>query len=129
MSNPVLDQDHFRPLREYTNPIVDEIHQRISRPTIQANNFELKSFIIQIVQISQFGETPIEDHNLHLVSFLEICTTFKYNDISDDVIRLKLFSFSLKGGTRLRYSSDALWETLKEKTVGGRHVDKFKKLT
>ena len=53
--------ENQRPLRDYATPLVDEIHDSIQRPTIQANNFELKPSIIQMVQNSQFSGSPLED--------------------------------------------------------------------
>ena len=41
--------ENQRPLRDYTTPLADGIHDSIQRPTIHANNFELKPFIIQMV--------------------------------------------------------------------------------
>ncbi|XP_062076363.1 uncharacterized protein LOC133781409 [Humulus lupulus] len=52
--------------------------------------------MIQMVQTSvQFGGLPNEDPNLHIVNFLELRATFKFNGVSDDAIRLRLFPFSL----------------------------------
>ena len=39
---------------------------------------------------------PQEDPNTHISNFLEVCYTIKCNRVSDDVIRLRLFLFSLK---------------------------------
>jgi len=49
-----------------------------------------------MVQQSQFGGSPMEDPNLHLLIFLEVCDTLKLNEVSTDAIRLRLFPFSLK---------------------------------
>ena len=37
-----------------------------------------------------------EDPNAHIADFLKICDIFKYDDVTDDAIRLRLFGFSLK---------------------------------
>ncbi|KAL5546580.1 hypothetical protein UlMin_006267 [Ulmus minor] len=62
----------------------------IQRPPIQANNFEIKPAIIQMIQNSvQFGGLPNDDPNLHIANFLEICDTFKHNGVTDDAVRLR----------------------------------------
>jgi len=53
-----------------------------------------------MVQQSQFVGTPLEDPNLHLSVFLEVCDTLKLNRVSSDVIRLRLFPFSLRDKVR-----------------------------
>ena len=68
----------------------------IRRPIIQANNFELKSIILQLLQGIQFHKLVHEDPNAHILNFLEVCDTVKYNGVRDDAIRLRLFLFSLK---------------------------------
>ena len=55
--------ENQRPLRDYATPLVDGIHDSIQIPTIQANNFELKPSIIQMVQNSQFGGSALEDRS------------------------------------------------------------------
>ncbi|KAL0378486.1 UNVERIFIED_CONTAM: hypothetical protein Sradi_3154100 [Sesamum radiatum] len=85
-----------RPMMEYLFPIADGTISSIAKPAVEANNFEIKSTIIQIIRSSvQFSGFPHEDPNKHLVNFLEICDTFKFNGVSNDVVRLRIFPFSL----------------------------------
>ncbi|XP_073148093.1 uncharacterized protein [Henckelia pumila] len=90
------DEEH-RSLLEYAQPSIHSMMSSIVRPRIQANNFEIKPAIIQMIQTSiQFGGTPTDDPNVHIANFLEICDTFKHNGVTDDAIRLRLFPFSLR---------------------------------
>ena len=68
----------------------------IMAPTIANNNFEIKPSIIQMVQNNQFRGLQGEDPYAHILTFLNVCATFKINGVTDDVIRLRLFSFSAK---------------------------------
>ena len=67
----------------------------IRRPALHANNFELKSITLQLLQGVQFTRLPHEDLNAHILNFLEVCDMMKYNGVSDDAIRLCFFPFSL----------------------------------
>ena len=61
----------LRPIKDYarfpstTQPV-------IRRPTIQANNFKLKSITLQLLQGVQFTGLPHEDPNAHILNFLEL---------------------------------------------------------
>jgi len=90
-----------RTLRDFVTPGVQGIASSIAWPAIDASNFELKPAFISMVQQSQFGGTPLEDLNLHLSVFLEVCNTFKLNGVSSDAIRLWLFPFSLRVKARV----------------------------
>ena len=60
-------------------------------------NFELKSSLINMVQVSPFYGKPNEDANAHLQNFLELCKTVTMRGVTTDIIRLRLFPFSLLG--------------------------------
>ena len=60
-------------------------------------NFELKSSLINMVQTSPFCGKPNEDTNAHLQNFLELCKTVTIRGVTADIIRLRLFPFSLLG--------------------------------
>ena len=60
-------------------------------------NFELKSSLINMVQASPFYGKPYKDANAYLQNFLELCKTVTIRDVAADIIRLRLFPFSLLG--------------------------------
>ncbi|XP_031286373.1 uncharacterized protein LOC116145068 [Pistacia vera] len=93
-----LEEDAaLRSLMDYAMSSLRGTASSIRRPAIAANNFEIKSTIIQMIQSScQFNGLAHADPNAHIGNFLEICDTFKQNGVTDDAIRLRLFPFSLR---------------------------------
>ncbi|XP_073122386.1 uncharacterized protein [Henckelia pumila] len=62
------------------------------------NNRTLMELYRPMIQLQvRFGGVLYEDPNAHLEQFLSICDTFKFNGVTTDAIRLRLFPFSLKG--------------------------------
>ena len=53
-----------------------------------------------MVQHNQYVGLPHEDLNVHLATFLEIADTVKMNAVTEDVIRMWLFPFSLRDKAR-----------------------------
>ena len=91
----------------------------VRKPPIEANNFELKPTLITMVQQNQFTRHLNEDPNEHLGRFLRMANTVKLNGVNPDVIKLKLFSFSLldivaSWFKSLPYGSVSNWEELVE---------------
>src|SRR5436189_1366575 len=86
-----------RKLNDYHTSTTEGYGPSIVRPPVGPNNFELKPAMITIIQnmVQSFG-LPNEDPNQHIANFLEYCDTFKMNGVSNDAIRLRLFSFSLR---------------------------------
>ncbi|KAJ4720997.1 DNA-directed DNA polymerase [Melia azedarach] len=58
-----------------------------------------------MVQQNQYGGLSHEDPNIHLAMFLEVCDTIKMNGVDQDLIRIRLFPFSLKDNARGRLQS------------------------
>ena len=77
----------------------------IVTPAIANNNFEIKPSIIQMVQNNQFGGLQGEDPYAHILTFLNMCATFKINRVTDDAIRLRLFPFSVRDKAQLWLAS------------------------
>jgi hypothetical protein len=45
----------------------------------------------------QFSGASTDDAAAHLNNFVELCEMQKYKDVDGDIIKLKLFPFSLRG--------------------------------
>ena len=90
----IQPDDPFMLLEEFSLlPTV--VQTTIRRPPIQANNFELKSVTLQMLQNILFHGLPNENSNMHLTNFLEVCDTIKYNGVTEEALRLRLFPLSL----------------------------------
>ena len=83
-----------RTLSDFAMPDISGSFGGIVAPAIANNNFEIKPSIIQMVQNNQFGDLQGEDPYAHILTFLNMCATFKINGVTDDAIRLRLFLFS-----------------------------------
>ncbi|GKD12994.1 reverse transcriptase domain-containing protein [Tanacetum coccineum] len=64
-------------------------------PPINANNFELKQTLINLVQSNQF--TGKQDPHNHLRFFNKVTSTFRHPEVLNTTIKLLLFPFSLEG--------------------------------
>nr|GFB45944.1 hypothetical protein [Tanacetum cinerariifolium] len=67
-------------------------------PPINANNFELKQTLINLVQSNQF--TGRQDPHNHLRFFNKVTSTFRHPEVLNTTVKLLLFSFSLEGEAR-----------------------------
>jgi hypothetical protein len=81
---------------------------------IRDGSFELKPALINMVQKSPFCSKASEDANAHLQHFLEICNTFTIRGVTQDVVHLYLFPFSLLGKAKQWFYSNkeavSTWE-------------------
>ncbi|KAJ4724829.1 putative Transposable element protein [Melia azedarach] len=68
---PPQPQQQLRTLQDYFRPVVNGNYLRILQQTINANNFELKPALINMVKQSQYGGLSHKDPNIHLAMFLE----------------------------------------------------------
>ncbi|OMO62746.1 reverse transcriptase [Corchorus capsularis] len=85
-----------KPVGDYAIPSITNARTSIARPTIWAQNFEMKPGLITMVQQNPFDGRPTEDPFLHITNFQEICDTVKIHNVTDEAIRLRLFPFSLR---------------------------------
>ncbi|CAM8893994.1 unnamed protein product [Rhodiola kirilowii] len=91
-----------KPLKDYSTPSLTGFQSPLAPPGVNAPQFELKPALINMVGNNAF--TGIGNPNAHLASFLELCATFKFNNVPKENIYLRLFPFSLMGKAK-----DWLW--------------------
>ncbi|KAL2921802.1 polyprotein [Bienertia sinuspersici] len=92
-----MAEDNNRALRDYGAPGAFSLTSGISPPTTQANDFEFKPALIQLVSSQPFHGLASECPQDHLLRFIDLCMTVKHNGVTQDYIRLSLFKFSLGG--------------------------------
>ncbi|KAK8676206.1 hypothetical protein V6N13_034258 [Hibiscus sabdariffa] len=82
---------------DYLAEDLEGLNHAVTIPEFEAEHFELKSVMFNMLNtLDQFGGSPAENARQHLKSFLEICNSFKIHGVSNDVLKLKLFPYSLR---------------------------------
>lgn len=66
-------------------------------PTIGNVVFQVTSPMLHLQIKGLFGAKAVEDSNLHLCNFMDVCLPSKMRNISQEYFRLRLFPFSLNG--------------------------------
>nr|GEY47010.1 hypothetical protein [Tanacetum cinerariifolium] len=89
-------------------------------PQINANNFELKQTLINLVQSYQF--TGRQDPHNHLRFFIKVTSTFRHPEVPNTTIKLFLFPFSLEEEARIWLDKEPprsilTWEDLVSKFI------------
>ncbi|KAK8619739.1 hypothetical protein V6N13_136019 [Hibiscus sabdariffa] len=90
-----------RAIRDHLTPLLDDLNPGIVASEIQAAHFELKPVMFNMLNsIGQFGGSPHEDARQHIRAFLEVCDSFRQQGVHEDVLKLKLFPYSLRDRAR-----------------------------
>nr|GFA04875.1 reverse transcriptase domain-containing protein [Tanacetum cinerariifolium] len=110
--NRTMAQMLQAPIKGYEDAIVV--------PQINANNFELKQTLINLVQSNKFMGRQ-DPHN-HLRFFNKVTSTFIHLEVPNTTIKLLLFPFSLEGEARIWLDEEPprsilTWEDLVSKFI------------
>ena len=95
----------------------------IAPPATTAEFFEIKPALLNLVMREQFSGVSSDDAAAHLNNFVELCEMQKYKDVDGDIIKLKLFPFSLRGRAKdwllsLPKNSIDSWTKCKDAFIG-----------
>src|SRR4051812_26991346 len=94
----------------------------IATPSTSATSYEIKSALLNLVMRDQFSGAG-DDAALHLNNIVELCDMQKYKEVEGDIVKLKLFPFSLRGEAKIwfqslpRNSIDS-WDKYKDAFIG-----------
>nr|GEV64758.1 reverse transcriptase domain-containing protein [Tanacetum cinerariifolium] len=91
-------------------------------PEIIAENFEIKTNLLQLVQTNKFHDFKRDNPHTDISNFKRMTATLKYKDVSNDAIKLMLFPYSLEGAARIWYEKEPpnsilTWDDLVNKFV------------
>jgi hypothetical protein len=92
-------------------------------PAPEANFYEIRPALLNLVMKEQFSGISTDDVAAHLNNFVELCEMQKYKDVDGDIIKLKLFTFSLRGRAKdwllsLPRNSIDSWVKCKDAFIG-----------
>ena len=73
----------------------DFISTLIPPPTTSAESCDINTALLNLVMKDQFSSSPNEDAASHVNTFMELCDMQKKKDVDNDVVKMKLFLFSL----------------------------------
>ena len=82
-------------LEDYSSSTMPQFFTSIARPEVKAHSITYPPSLIQLILGNLFHGLPNEDLYAHLATYNEICNTVKIAGVSEDAVRLSLFSFSL----------------------------------
>nr|GFB53397.1 reverse transcriptase domain-containing protein [Tanacetum cinerariifolium] len=92
-------------------------------PPINANNFELKQTLINLIQSNQF--TGRQDPHNHLRFFNKVTSTFRHPEVPNTTIKLLLFLFSLEGEARIWLDKEPLRSILTWEDFVSKFINQF----
>nr|GEV32743.1 reverse transcriptase domain-containing protein [Tanacetum cinerariifolium] len=73
---------------------------------INADHFEIKTILLQLVQANPYHGFKRENPHTRINNFKRITLTLKFRDVSNDVIKLMMFPYSLEGAARAWYDKE-----------------------
>ncbi|GJT77759.1 reverse transcriptase domain-containing protein [Tanacetum coccineum] len=111
-----------RTMEELLRAPTEGYGEAIVIPEINADHFEIKTNLLQLVQASPFHGFERENPHTHINNFKRITSTLKFRDVPNDVIKLMMFPYSLEGAARVWYEKEPpnsilTWEDLVTKFV------------
>nr|GEU68242.1 reverse transcriptase domain-containing protein [Tanacetum cinerariifolium] len=95
-------------MEELLQAPTERYREAIVIPEINADHFEIKANLLELVQVNPYHGFERENPHAHINNFKRITSTLKFKDVPNDVIKLMMFPYSLEGSARV-------WENVSKK--------------
>ena len=99
-----MAQDNTK-LCDFSNTNNNDFISTPIAPITDAKSCEINAALLNLVMKDQFSGLPSEDAATHLNNFIDLCDMQKKKYVHNDVVKLKLFPFSLRDRAKAWFSS------------------------
>nr|GEU30772.1 zinc finger, CCHC-type [Tanacetum cinerariifolium] len=130
---PNIVEPEIRTIKKIVSMVGRTMEELLQAPTegygeaivileILADNFEIKTNLLQLVQTNKFHGFERDNPYTHISNFKRMTATLKYRDVPNDAIKLMLLPYSLEGAARIWYEKEPpnlilTWDDLVNKFV------------
>nr|GEX45541.1 reverse transcriptase domain-containing protein [Tanacetum cinerariifolium] len=119
----IVEMADNRTMAQMLQAPIEGYEDAIVVPPINANNFELKQTLINLVQSNQF--TGRQDPHNHLRFFNKVTSTFRHPEVPNTTIKLLLFPFSLEGEARTWLDKEPPHSILTREDLVSKFINQF----
>ena len=95
-----MAQDNTK-LCDFSNTNNNDFINTPIAPTTDAESSDINTALLNLVMKDQFSGLPSEDAATHLNNFVDLCEMQKKKDTDNDIVKLKLFPFSLRDRAKI----------------------------
>ena len=97
-----MAQDNTK-LCDFANTNNNDFISTLIAPLTDAEYCEINTALLNLVRKDPFSDLPSEDAATHLNSFVDLCDMQKKKYVDSDIVKLKLFPFSLRDRAKLGF--------------------------
>ena len=99
-----MAQDNTK-LCDFSNTNNNDFLSTPIAPLNDVESCEINTALLNLVMKDQFAGLPSEDAATHLNNFVDLCDMQKKKDTDNNIVKLKLFPFSLRDRAKVWFSS------------------------
>ena len=99
-----MAQDNTK-LCDFSNTNNNDFLSTSIAPLNDVESCEINAALLNLVMKDQFSGLASEDAATHLYNFVDLCDMQKKKDVDNDIVKLKLFPFSLRDRAKAWFSS------------------------